>query len=212
MPNQQSLLAELSRKLDKIADLFGSYARDKTYFSVEEVAVELRKFLGGDRYSSENLASILVQSADNYDRMKRRHSNFYTRFITYNESRNRYTIQNSGYASFIDWIRTDTRYLLHESGATDDNDQAVEVYLPKVNPEIFLRINSRLQMERSLRDPHNYRNFILENVKMRHKISVAMLTYLFENEVSNDVFWELIEDYFLGRIPDEVLAEVRRSS
>ena len=40
---------------------------------------------------------------------------------------------------------------------------------------------------------------MLNNVNKRHKISVAMPTYLRENEVLTDLFWEYIEDYFLGK-------------
>jgi ATP-dependent DNA helicase RecQ len=76
------------------------------------------------------------------------------------------------------------------------------------NPEIYIRINSRLQLERVIKNAANYRNLISENVYNRQKISIAMLTYLFEKEVKTEEFWEYIEDYFLGKIPDEVLARV----
>jgi ATP-dependent DNA helicase RecQ len=239
--SRKNLLVELEQMLEKIADLFGEYAREKTYFSIEDVAAKLRKLIGKDKYFCENLASILVHSAVNYERIMRRHSNFYTRFLNYNESRSEtkpYTIQSSGYAGFFDWIRNETRSLMNRSSTTIVNDQTLQVYLPKVNresiektfillgvleamgllmyranggdsPEIYLRLNSRLQLERDLRDPQNYRNYILENVYQRHTISVAMMMHLFENEVSNEEFWEKIEDYFLGRIPEEVLVKVR---
>lgn len=230
--------AELQRSLDKVAGILGEYAKERKYFAIDNVATDLRKVLGGDKYYCENLASILVYSADNYDRIMRKHSNFYNRFITYNELKDRYSIQNSGYAGFIDWIRIDSRHLLNQSNRMGESDQHFEMFLPKVNrekiektfillgileafglllyrvnggdnPEIFMRINSRLQIERSLQDPMNYKNYILENVHLRHKISVAMLTYLFKNQVDNETFWEHIENYFLGKIPGEVLAEVQ---
>jgi len=236
--NQNGFFSELQRQLDKIAGILGAYAKERKYFTIDDVATDLRKILDGDKYFCENLASILVYSADNYDRIMRKHSNFYNRFITYNESKDRYSIQNSGYAGFIDWIRIESKYLLNQSNKIGESDHNFEMFLPKVNreriektfillgilealglllyrvnggdnPEIFLRINSRLQIERSLQDPMNYKNYILENVHLRHKISVAMLTYLFRNQVNNDTFWEHIENYFLGKIPDEVLAEVR---
>lgn len=238
LPSQNSFLTELSLRVDKIAGIFGEYAKTRKYFTIDEVALDLRKKLGGDKYSSENLASILIYSAENYDRIMRKHSNFYNRFIIYNEVRNCYTFQNSGYAGFTDWIRNETRQLLSQSSSSETNASNYESFLPKVNrekveksfillgileamglilyrvnggdnPEIFLRINSRLQIKRSLQDSQYYNNHILENVYLRHKISVAMLTHLFKNQVDNHSFWEYIENYFLGRIPEEVLAEVR---
>jgi len=80
------------------------------------------------------------------------------------------------------------------------------------NPEIFMRINSRLQIERSLQDPGKYKNYILENVYLRHKIAVEMLTYLFKNQMHSNTFWENIENYFLGHIPEEVSAQVSLNS
>ena len=41
-------------------------------------------------------------------------------------------------------------------------------------------------------------------VAERHLISVKMLTYIYEGGFSNDEIWNLIEDYFLGGIPEKV--------
>lgn len=76
------------------------------------------------------------------------------------------------------------------------------------NPEIFIRVNSQLQIESTIKQPELYQNTILNNVHKRHKISVAMLTYLFNNQVGTDEFWNYIEDYFLGKVPQEVLESV----
>lgn len=38
----------------------------------------------------------------------------------------------------------------------------------------------------------------------RHKVSAAMLTYLFEGGFTGDEIRELLEDYFLGIVPPEV--------
>ncbi|WHY94713.1 hypothetical protein QNK12_15170 [Neobacillus cucumis] len=76
------------------------------------------------------------------------------------------------------------------------------------NPEIFVRINSKLQIENTIRNAQNYQNSILNNVHKRHQVSVAMLSFLFENEVKTEEFWDYIEDYFLGRIPAKVREKV----
>ncbi|GFR35340.1 hypothetical protein TCEA9_11520 [Thermobrachium celere] len=39
---------------------------------------------------------------------------------------------------------------------------------------------------------------MLEIVNERHKISVKIMTYLFENNLTSDEIWTFIEDYFLG--------------
>ncbi|MFS0819188.1 DEAD/DEAH box helicase [Lysinibacillus sp. 1P01SD] len=86
--------------------------------------------------------------------------------------------------------------------------EACELILYKINggekPEIYIRINSLQPLENAVLSPARYKNRVLKNVRDRHLISTNLLTYLFEKEVASDDFWNYIEDYFLGIIPDEV--------
>ena len=66
-------------------------------------------------------------------------------------------------------------------------------------------------MKNILDDGGRYSNIILNSVALRHKISVAMLTYIYEGEFDNAAIWDLPEDYFLGKIPAEVTANVNNS-
>ena len=70
-------------------------------------------------------------------------------------------------------------------------------------------------MEKAIKTGDHYRNYLLEDVHRRHRMSVEMLTYLFtykaegrlkSERIQNytDFFWEKIEDYFLGIIPKDV--------
>lgn len=52
--------------------------------------------------------------------------------------------------------------------------------------------------------PEKYSNRLLEMVSQRHTLSVNMLTYIFENDFESETIWNLIEDYFLGEIPEKV--------
>jgi len=60
--------------------------------------------------------------------------------------------------------------------------------------------------------PWRYKNRLLELVSERHEISVEMLTYLFEEELSNKEIWDLIEDYFLGIVPDDVVKSYEKKT
>ena len=56
---------------------------------------------------------------------------------------------------------------------------------------------------RIVRDkPQIYRNRLLEAIGERHKISVVMLSYLFQNRFTSDEIWEHLENYFLGILPE----------
>ena len=50
---------------------------------------------------------------------------------------------------------------------------------------------------------------ILTFVHISNLISVKMLTYLYENDFSSDEKWDLIENYFLGIIPEKVKNECK---
>jgi ATP-dependent DNA helicase RecQ len=52
--------------------------------------------------------------------------------------------------------------------------------------------------------PAFYRNRLLEMIDMRHKESVAMLTFLFQNHLTSEQVWNYLEDYFLGVTPKEL--------
>lgn len=91
------------------------------------------------------------------------------------------------------------------------------------SPQIYLRINSILPMEQAINKGDFYKNSLLSNIYLRHRISVEMLTYLFTYKIEanntkerikkyTDFFWDKIEDYFLGYIPTEVEERIYKSN
>ena len=75
------------------------------------------------------------------------------------------------------------------------------------NPEIFMRINSYHKIDQIInKHGENYTNDILNNVYNLHIRSVEFLTYIFRTiGIGNTKrFWEYIELYFMGVIPQEV--------
>ena len=84
------------------------------------------------------------------------------------------------------------------------------------NPQIYLRINSIYHMEKAINNPTAYHNDFQEEIYQRHELSVKMFKYLFERDMEGKdrneqitnythFFWDTIEDYFMGIIPQEVL-------
>jgi ATP-dependent DNA helicase RecQ len=236
--NVSQFFNSLRRNVSNISDVLGTYARENKYFTLNEFSKDLQRATGNTKYFCGNLVNIFMQSADNYDRMQKRSSNFYTRFLKYYEQRDAYTI-SSGYAAFMDWIINETNKIFSDINAVEVSSQIYQIFIQKGNqlriektfvllgiieamgillyrvnggdkPEIYIRVNSRLQLDRVSKEPNRYNNVILDNVYKRHQISVSMLMHLFENEVDTSQFWNYIEDYFLGNIPDEVLSRIRK--
>ena len=50
----------------------------------------------------------------------------------------------------------------------------------------------------------------MDMVAERHTVSVQMLTYLYENDFTSEQRWDLLEDYFVGKIPEKVRKAVDR--
>lgn len=236
--DESKFISEIQNWTQSIADWFSDFAMQKSYFSTTDLAKKIKMNYNYSTYASENLAEIILNSAHSYDRMMRRKNNFYNMFLKYDVDRKgkEYYFTSSGYASFMDWIVSETIKILKNKNTIKKNNQQYEVFTSKSfgadqeqafihlgllealgilvyqvhggdNPEIYIRINSKAHLERIVENPDLYNNRILENVRNRHKVSVAMLNYIFKKEVDTDTFWELIEDYFLGTIPEEVINE-----
>ncbi|MCH4057056.1 MAG: DEAD/DEAH box helicase [Lactobacillaceae bacterium] len=86
------------------------------------------------------------------------------------------------------------------------------------NAQIYVRINNTRRMEKAISDP-NYHNRILGNITRDYRRNVAMLEYLFKYKATGDTdrdqavnytkfFWNEIEAYFLGKVPEAVEKEI----
>jgi ATP-dependent DNA helicase RecQ len=236
--NRRSFDSHWRALLDAIGRAFGHYSRTRRHFSTEDFASQLRSSTGLGEYAATNLATVVLSSAENYQQVRRQRSNFYRPFMRYLEQEDKYDLQNGEYDGFLTWVDSH-KGRLFSAPSVEDTEKRLEVFLSKVrkervdelfmvlglmeamdlafyevhggdNPGIYVRINTRLPLERAVADPARYENWILTNVYERHRTSVEMLTYLFENEVSTEEFWDLIEDYFLGTMPDEVQRRLSR--
>jgi ATP-dependent DNA helicase RecQ len=83
------------------------------------------------------------------------------------------------------------------------------------NPQIYLRMNSVYPLEKSVKQGDFYQNNILQDIQKKHYTSVEMLKFLFTKEqpeasakekIINYTkwFWDNIENYFMGILPNEV--------
>ena len=72
------------------------------------------------------------------------------------------------------------------------------------NSQIYIYVNETKTMTMVRDRPYTYKNKLLELINFRHKESVRMLSYLFQNNFSSDQIWDHLENYFLGLLPQEL--------
>jgi len=219
---------------NKINYILSTYSRTSKYFTVRDLSEKLHETFSDNKKFNEYIAESLIQGFTSYSRLMRYKNNFGKSFIRFNESSQKYQIVNTSYQDYINTLFSVLEKILK---STRTQDQVNIYYLNKKvredllityialglledfkllvyrssggdNPEIFIRMNSQYQIERILNNPERYHNQILDNVYKRHRVSVEMLTYLFTEKNSTDEFWESIEDYFLGKIPEPVLMKI----
>jgi len=71
-------------------------------------------------------------------------------------------------------------------------------------PQIFIRINDPLKITRLARS-RNYENNVITSVEGRFQLNVNLMTHFFLNQMPDQIRWQFIEDYFLGKTEEELV-------
>lgn len=72
------------------------------------------------------------------------------------------------------------------------------------NPEIFIRLNDAAKINALSKD-EKYSNSVLKELNERHQYSSKVIRGFFEQEMSDEDRWDLVEEYFLGN--DDYVAQ-----
>lgn len=227
-------LTIFSQRLQTISGFFSNYALTRSFFKNEDLTVYLEKELKLDKYNASNLSQIILQSMIRYTSLR---LNTNSRSVIHVNENKSYRITPS-YEDFFKFVLQQANIYFDSKWTDKQPDSSYNVYLSKsvrdainrstltfgllegfglINyqiqggntPEIYIRINSTLQLESLIKNPSKYQNKILNDVHYRHKLSNEMLKYIFENKMTTEVFWDVIEDYFLGKIPEQVISAAR---
>ncbi|OCS89279.1 hypothetical protein A6K76_12620 [Caryophanon latum] len=233
----EQTLAQFNQKLLQVAKCLNQYALSNSYFTTEKLAISFERSLKLDKYAAANLAQIILHSMVRYNSLNL--NNNAKSVIRYSEISG-YQV-NPAYEDFFKFVQKQSSIYLNPATLDLQNDNSFNMYASKTSrnsmdylsivfgileafklinyqiqggntPEIYIRINSTLQLESMVRNPDKYENRILNNVYYRHNLSIAMLQYIFENKMTTEEFWSVIEDYFLGKIPEKVIDELRKGN
>lgn len=206
--------------------IWPSIYEDK-YISQEELAQALQGKLCSSIYKMRSLVSILIAAMDTFKKSFSavKNSNIYNPRLLKNG--NVIYRFNNPVEQFLKWIERGFNFIkintnknklyLINDGIRDRGKEytiilgILEAFsvltfksLGGASSQIYIYVKQTKAMQMVINKPNTYRNRLLEMVGDRHKLSVAMLSFLFQSNLSSEEIWNYIEDYFLGKIPEEV--------
>jgi len=117
--------------------------------------------------------------------------------------------------SLTDSLREQTIFIPADSVKTDGKKYIRQAYVIETfnlgtyeisggeTPAIFIRINDPLKIDRLAKS--NYNNNILTGIRRRFETSSKIMQFFFTKSLTDKERWDFIEDYFLGKLPDELV-------
>lgn len=223
-PNFQGLYRARIAVFKNLVDASSSGSK---YVTAEDVAAEFVNRLEIADYAAQNISEILIASVEAYA------ENFVTGFRALfaknfrPNSRTDYRF-NSGMNQYFAWLdkifrdivaNTDDGclYLKNLQGKDAKAHTIVLGILEALSvisfemtggedTQLYIHITQIENLQNILNNRSKYRNHILEDVADRHRLSVEMLSYIYKNDFTSTQIWNLLEDYFFGKIPSPVRA------
>lgn len=193
--------------------------------AVSEIVETLVNYCGINKYKAQTICEVVLASMDSYRKSFARTSSPIAQEKTTIEGKVKYQF-NVAVNSYFQWIESGFRkienetkdgklYLINDKsnrtkeysvilGVLESLDILTFEMIGGANSQLYIYVNQIQAIKNIIGAPYRYNNRLLDTVGERHIISVKMLTYLYEGEFSNEEMWNLIEDYFLGVIPEEV--------
>lgn len=204
--------------------------REKKYYNVDGedgLVEELQRNLSINKYKSKSIIETLLSAMSVYQRDFSKNINskvLITKVLQSNDVEYMFT---SGTAGFFRWIENSYKdikenckdgvlYLVNDTGSKSFKETLMILGILETfgiltfsalggsNSQIYIYVNQTKTMKEIIDKPYRYRNRLLEKVSDRHEMSVLMMKYIFEGNFSSDEIWDIIEDYFLGIIPEKV--------
>lgn len=107
---------KLNKNIRFFEIIFGEYAKNNEFFSVEEISQKFKKLTPSkNKYYCDNIADVVLTSMEHYQSMSKNKYNSYQGFIKQNPLHNyKYSIYNSNYNEFFNWIVTTFDYIFKQ--------------------------------------------------------------------------------------------------
>lgn len=209
----------------------GKKVISEEHTAVSEIVDELDCSCLLSKYKAQTICEVLIASMDLYRKIFARTTAPIVLERTTNDGKAKYQF-NVAVNSYFQWVESGLRKIETETSEgrlyiVNDNGKQAKEYsvilgilesmgvltfemIGGANSQLYIYINQIQTLKNILNAPYNYHNRLLEAVSERHLISVKMLTYLYEGDFTSEERWELLENYFLGVIPEKVKHDCRQ--
>lgn len=214
-----------------LKQFIGKKVISSEHTAVSEIAGYLSGSCGLNKYKAQTICEVVIASMDSYRKNFARTTSPIALEKTTNDGKTKYQF-NVAVNSYFSWVEAGLRkiekethdgqlYLINDYGKKTQEYNVILGILESLgiltfemiggaNSQLYIYINQIQALKNILNAPYHYNNRLLDTVAERHLISVKMLTYLYEGDFSNEDRWNLIEDYFLGTIPEKVKHDCKK--
>lgn len=216
---------------DSLKGFIGKKAITSEHTAIAEIANMLEKTCNMNKYKAQTICEVVIASMDAYRKKYARSSTPIVLEKTTTEGKMKYQF-NVAVNSYFRWVESGLRSIEEEAKdgqlyLVNDNGSRIQEYnvflgileaidvlsfemVGGANSQLYIYVNQIQALKNIINAPFQYENRLLNMVSERHQVSVKMLTYLYENDFSSEERWNILENYFLGSIPEKVKADCRR--
>ncbi len=216
-------------KFENMWDSIKSFINEKVvsnkHVALGEIINAISSKCGVSKYKAQAICEVLIASMNSY----RREFTSSTTPIAIEKVTVSGDVKyqfNTAVNGYFNWVKKTYKYIVEETqegelylinngrakikevsvvlGLLEALDILSFKMLGGANSQLYIYINQIQGLRNIIENPGNYKNDLLQKVADRHLVSVKMLTFLYESDYSSDEKWDLLEDYFLGKIPEKV--------
>lgn len=201
------------------------------YVEFDEIVSTLVEKTGISKYKAQAICEVYLASIDSY---RKNFSRTQASLIAVKNLQNGLSkyMFNSAMNTYFGWlergfkfITTETKngqlYIVNSVSKETKQFSAILGILEAIdvlsfemiggaNSQLYIYVNQIRHLKNIVNNPGGYKNRLLDMVDERHLISAKMLTYIYEGGFSSEEIWDIIEDYFLGKIPNKVKIECKK--
>ena len=211
--------------------IIGKKVISSEHTAIDEVVDSLSEICAINQYKARTICEVVITSMDSYRKNFARTTAPIVLEKTTNDGRTKYQF-NVAVNSYFSWVEAGLRKIENETRRgqlylINDYDKRIQEYnvilgimesigvltfemIGGANSQLYIYINQIQGLKNIINAPYRYDNRLLDAVAERHLISVKMLTYLYEGNFSNEERWDLLENYFLGTIPEKVKRDCKK--